>query len=470
MSNELSSLVLGWKVDENGHPRYWLRPDAHAGGHSDHDVVRIPAPKLARHTAIVAQSGSGKSFLLGRLIEEILLGTRAQTIIFDSNADFRRIHDLQADSVWEKAGYNPETFLGMLPTEADSGVFSETWRAMPKVVAHGGSLGDEGGYEQLRIWWPYLSVDILAQGLSPSECVQLRHCHEFVRSIAELFVEDCDVLLARSREVLEATRADGPRAGELRQCLLEALGEKYRSDEHDDMIHRASMATQFVSPDVATFYFARAREFEADCLLRSTPPPDHYTRLRSIVFDLPSILNREVRLSVVNQALVRLFSIARAEWEKAMALPPEEDRRVPRFIVVDEAHNLLPAQPQDQTSLAVRDLFRTITAEGRKYGLFLIAVSQRPDKLDPMILSECENKIIMHVDSTASLERLRGVLGTSQEEYELLQRCTSYRLGRGLLLGPWATGGAVEFMAAARRTREGGRNLREDWWARPDSP
>jgi hypothetical protein len=33
-------------------------------------------------------------------------------------------------------------------------------------------------------------------------------------------------------------------------------------------------------------------------------------------------------------------------------------------------------------------------AEGRKYGRFLILVSQRPDKLGPLVLSECETKLL----------------------------------------------------------------------------
>ena len=56
------------------------------------------------------------------------------------------------------------------------------------------------------------------------------------------------------------------------------------------------------------------------------------------------------------------------------------------LIVVDEAHNLLPAEPQSRAAEVVREFFRTIAAEGRKLGLFLIVVSQRPDKLDRMIV------------------------------------------------------------------------------------
>ena len=51
-----------------------------------------------------------------------------------------------------------------------------------------------------------------------------------------------------------------------------------------------------------------------------------------------------------------------------------------------------------------------IAAEGRKYGLFLILVSQRPDKLDHPILSECANKAIMRLDSRTIVQLVREKL------------------------------------------------------------
>jgi DNA helicase HerA-like ATPase len=45
---------------------------------------------VAAHTAIFAQTGAGKSFLLGRYLEEILLKTRAKVVILDPNSDFLR--------------------------------------------------------------------------------------------------------------------------------------------------------------------------------------------------------------------------------------------------------------------------------------------------------------------------------------------------------------------------------------------
>jgi DNA helicase HerA-like ATPase len=62
-------------------------------------MVRIPTKKMDKHTVIIAQSGSGKSFFLGRLIEEIMLKSKARCLILDPNGDFRRINEID-EELW----------------------------------------------------------------------------------------------------------------------------------------------------------------------------------------------------------------------------------------------------------------------------------------------------------------------------------------------------------------------------------
>src|ERR1700719_274025 len=69
------NLVLGWKVTKGLEPQHWEQQNARPGKHKLTDVVSAVPKSIAHHTVIIAQSGSGKSFFLGRLIEEILLKT-----------------------------------------------------------------------------------------------------------------------------------------------------------------------------------------------------------------------------------------------------------------------------------------------------------------------------------------------------------------------------------------------------------
>ena len=79
-------LDLGWVVDEQLHPKYWVAHpnywlESKDSDPKDSDMARIPTEDMDTHTVIIAQSGSGKSFFLGRLVEEIMLKSRSRCLI-----------------------------------------------------------------------------------------------------------------------------------------------------------------------------------------------------------------------------------------------------------------------------------------------------------------------------------------------------------------------------------------------------
>ena len=85
-----------------------------------------------------------------------------------------------------------------------------------------------------------------------------------------------------------------------------------------------------------------------------------------------------------------------ALWER------RADRR-PVLIVIDEAHNVCPADPPDAlTALATEHAVR-IAAEGRKFGLYLLVCTQRPQKVQENVISQCDNLVLMRMASAADL-------------------------------------------------------------------
>ena len=95
----------------------------------------------------------------------------------------------------------------------------------------------------------------------------------------------------------------------------------------------------------------------------------------------------------------------------------------------------------------------------------MILASQRPDKLDSVILSECGNKVVMRLDSKAILDVSKQLLGLEEVPSSLLEKTLGFRIGRALLVGRWVPAGPQILYTAARRTIEGGRNLRASHWA-----
>ena len=50
-----------------------------------------------------------------------------------------------------------------------------------------------------------------------------------------------------------------------------------------------------------------------------------------------------------------------------------------------------------------------IAAEGRKFGLYLLTSTQRPQKVHPNVVSQCDNLVLMRMNSAADLAYAREV-------------------------------------------------------------
>lgn len=493
-----SQLVLGWRVTRTFDPRYWLDPHVKPGVQRDEELFKVPARELATHTAIIAQSGSGKSFFLGRVIEEIMLMTRARCLILDPNADFRRVSEVEDAALWKDAQYDPVERRGRLPHESSREKFKSAWSKV-SIRIRGGADTNSAKYESLRIWWPRLAIDFLAEDVDPMLRSDLYHCHSFVKALGRLLVlrsaatrkpinmiDEAERICSVAREsktdiekklrkefsarVLQTHKSvGGPhRPG----ILMGYVSPRALKSLVDNFINAALTFSRYVSPEVQKFYFGKARQYQATGILQTNPTSElpHRHRLNRLeVIDLPS-LDPSTRLLAINALLSFEWDLARNSWSDALEQSINEDKRVPTFIVVDEAHNLIPNHPRGKPEKALREQFRTLVAEGRKYGLFLLLVTQRPDKLDPLVLSECENKAIMKLGSASVVKLTQRMLGLDHLAPKMLEKCLDFEVGRVLMVGRWAPPESEVIYAAARRTAEGGRNLRADCWAVPFEP
>lgn len=72
--------------------------------------------------------------------------------------------------------------------------------------------------------------------------------------------------------------------------------------------------------------------------------------------------------------------------------------RLPLLLVCEEAHRYAPAGGSD-VFLPTRKALGRIAKEGRKYGIALALVTQRPSELDPTILSQCSTAIALRLSS-----------------------------------------------------------------------
>jgi Predicted ATPase len=133
-----------------------------------------------------------------------------------------------------------------------------------------------------------------------------------------------------------------------------------------------------------------------------------------------------------------------------------EERR-PVLLVIDEAHNLCPPEPEGPLGVAVRDRIIQIAAEGRKFGLWLLLSTQRPSKVHRGIVSQCDNVTVMRMNSPGDLAELADLFGFVPRA--MLAQSARFRQGEALIAGGFVAMPSI-VRVRDRITPEGGIDVR----------
>ena len=102
-----------------------------------------------------------------------------------------------------------------------------------------------------------------------------------------------------------------------------------------------------------------------------------------------------------------------------------DDRKIgkipPFLMIVEEAHNYCPERGFKNSVSS--GMLRTVASEGRKFGMGLCIVSQRPAKVDKNIISQCNTYIILKVTNPNDLKAIiQSVEGLTNQTYREIQR------------------------------------------------
>jgi DNA helicase HerA-like ATPase len=129
---------------------------------------------------------------------------------------------------------------------------------------------------------------------------------------------------------------------------------------------------------------------------------------RAAVMDMTGILP-ELQAMIVSRLLSEIFEARKRR------------RIAPGMVVIEEAHNYIPERGTGNA--ASTGIIRTIAAEGRKFGLGLMVISQRPARVDKNVISQCNTQIIMRVTNPNDLKALsKGLEGMTSELEEEIKR------------------------------------------------
>ena len=334
--------------------------------------------RFNRHTFWCGQSGSGKTYALGVVLEQVVAHTALPVVIFDPNSDFVRLGELNPDAAGPTAEALAQRDIRVLRARGE---------------------GDSG-----------LRARFLDMNL-PSKAAVLR-----LDPVAD---RDEYNSLIHMQEVL--------RAGELEQLMpmLEAVQEGGEGHPLAARIENLGVLEWEVWAGDATAVTDVVAE-----------RPD------ATVLDLGGF-------STPEQQLVIALSLLDDLWER------REERR-PVLLVIDEAHNLCSPRLDSPLAVAVRDRIVQIAAEGRKFGLWLLLSTQRPSKVHPGILSQCDNLALMKMTSPVDLDELGTYFGYAPAS--LLARSPWFRQGEALFAGGFVPTPSL-VKVNARLTPEGGSDV-----------
>ena len=321
--------------------------------------ANLRAGGFNRHTFLCGQSGSGKTYALGVLLERLLLQTDLRMAIFDPNADFVHLGT---------------TLPGV--TEEDARRIAE--RGVR--VLRSDSTRTEGD-EPLRMRFRTMSRQAQAATLQLDPVRDQDEYNAFISLLAQIGTQDLGGML-------QALRTGTPGQQSLAR-RMENLG--------------------LLEWEV----WARDLPSAADVVTGGNGVT---------VMDLGGFGDPAEPVAVCLEVVDELWA--------------QRDRRVPSLLVIDEAHNLCGTDPATQVGQRLLDRLIQVAAEGRKYGLWLLLSSQRPSKIHPQILSQCDNLMLMRMNSPDDIAELGRTFGFAPRA--MLQASNGFVQGEALLAGGFA--------------------------------
>lgn len=128
---------------------------------------------------------------------------------------------------------------------------------------------------------------------------------------------------------------------------------------------------------------------------------------------------------------VILGIVARLIYNLQFWMPDE--RRHPVAIVCDEAHIYLPRERGNPNQRRALDAFEKIAKEGRKYGVSLTIVSQRPSDVSTTILSQCNNVVALRLSNNNDLAAVKSMMPESMVSF--MEMLPVLDIGEALVVG-----------------------------------
>ncbi|MGB8509066.1 MAG: ATP-binding protein [Pyrinomonadaceae bacterium] len=354
---------------------------AHVGSLLTREAGEVPVvlsikDVVSTHLAILASTGSGKSYTAGVLVEELMMPhNRASVLIVDPHGEYDTLRSIEDDSRFhdDADDYQPE--VKIFTHDRVKVRFSSLTEADIKYLL------PEGTSDKML---HYLSQAYKKLTASERGERGLWGYHDLRDAVTEEKFGDED-------------RGSGGNVGSI-DALLWRMDSRF---------------------DKAGSIFSDSEHIPLNELFQPG---------RCTVLQLSDIEQNEQQ--VVVATLLRRVNKARMATVRGEAEPHSDSfLPYPVFTLLEEAHRFAPA---GQTVVST-NVLKQILSEGRKFGVGIGLITQRPGKLDQDVLSQCMTQIIMRIVNPVDQDTVaKSVEGTGRQ---LLAELPALTKGQAVISG-----------------------------------
>lgn len=326
---------------------------------------------VSTHMAILAGTGSGKSYTAGVLVEELLLpNNRAAVLIFDPHGEYETLSEMRGHPLFKaEDGYAPVVNI-LKPEDIRIRVSS----------------------------LDYSDILILLPEMSDRQKSILSKAFSLVRK---------------------------HKSGEYRWGVQDLIAAVYEADRQVDEEGNEKAGSSAPALEWKLERMDRSPYFHA---FEHLAPKQLFAPGQVTVLQMNEINQEEQQ--VICAAILRQANQARMNTLKELIGADDENYLpYPVFILIEEAHRFAPAHEPSRC----KAVLRTILSEGRKFGLGVGLITQRPGKLDSDVLSQCMSQFIMRIVNPVDQDSLK--YGVEAAGRDLLKELPALTKGQVIISG-----------------------------------
>jgi len=328
---------------------------------------------VSTHMAILAGTGSGKSYTAGVLIEELLSPyNRAAVMIFDPHGEYSTLEDLRGHPAFQ---------------------------------------GDDGYAPRVQI----LTPDDIRIRMSSLDYYD-------ILTLLPMTSDRQQAILSKAFAILKKHKRGG---GEYRWDVQDLIAAVYQADTSVDEEGNEKKGSSAEALEWKLSKLESSPYFHA---MEHLTPPGLMQPGQVTVLQMSEISQEEQQ--VICAALLRQIYHARLNTQKENIGPEDENYLpYPVFVLLEEAHRFAPAHEPARC----KQVLRTILGEGRKFGMGMGMITQRPGKIDSDVLSQCMSQFLMRIVNPVDQESLKH--GVEAAGRDLLQELPALTKGQVIVSG-----------------------------------